>query len=345
MEEKKNKKNIFQKLWARKWLILILTIVVLIGWFYWKRSRQQKNGFEEDTIQKGEVRQELVLTGEIDAIERASLSFETSGKLAYVGVQEGQEVKRGVLLGNLETTALNAAYEQARNNLRQYEANVDYVHDNVKDNDKDESFSEKNTRTAAEVLKDNAYEAMIIAERSLKGASLYTPFDGIVTYIANPFSGPFVLATQPQFEIVNPETIYFSVTADQTEVTSITKGMEVLVTLDSFPDKQIKGEVLEIDFAPDPSEVGVVYEIKVSLPELSEIDYRLNMTGDAVFVLDKKENAYFVPAGFVKSDKTGRYLLTGKSDKGKLYVELGLEGVDRVEVISDQISEGMKIYD
>lgn len=330
--------------WKRKFISAFILAVIVIVLFYYQKSRAQKNGFDEAEVKKGKVRQELVLTGEIEATEYASLSFETSGKLIYVGVKEGERVRRGALLGKLDTTALNAAYEQALNNLRRYEATVDSVYDSLQDHDDDETFAQKDTRTTAEVAKDNAYEAVVIAERNLKGASLYAPFDGVITNVTNPFSGPFLMSTQPQFEIVNPDTIYFGVTADQTEVTLLEEGMKVFITLDAFPEKEIEGTVSKIDFAPDPTEVGVVYEVQVALPELSETDYRLGMTGDAVFVLENKDEAYWVPAGFVKSDKEGQYLLTQKGDK-KIYVELGLEGVDRVEIIGDEISEGMKIYD
>ena len=344
MKEKQNNKNIFQKIWSRKWYVLAVLLIVGIGWFYWDRGRAKKNGFEEAEIKKGEVRQELVLTGKIDATEHANLSFETSGKLIYIGVKEGERVKRGTLLGKLDTTTLNAAYQTALNNLRRYDATIDNVYDSLQNHEADETFSQRDTRTSAEVAKDNAYEAVIIAERNLKGASLYAPFDGLVTSISNPFSGSFVMSTQPQFEIVNPDTIYFGVTADQTEVVSLKEGVEVLITLDSFPEKEIRGTVSRVDFSSDSAEVGVVYGVQVVLPELSEIDYRLGMTGDAIFVLESKDEALWAPAGFVKSDKEGQYLLTQKGDK-KIYVKLGLEGVDRVEIISDEISEGMKIYD
>ncbi len=337
-------KKLFRKIWRRKWFLLVILAITGGGFLYYRQGQQKKNEFEESEIKRGQVRQELVLTGEIDALERASLSFETSGKLIYVGVKEGDRVRRGTLLGKLDTTSLNAAYEQALNNLRRYQATIDNVYDSLQNHEDDETFAQKDTRTTAEVARDNAYEAVIIAEHNLKGASLYAPFDGVVTSVTNPFSGPFVLSTQPQFEVVNPETIYFRVTADQTEVTSLKEGMKVLITLDSFPEKEIEGVVSRIDFAPDPNEVSVVYEVEVDLPQLEEIDYRLGMTGDAIFVLESKEEAFWVPAGFVKSDKQGQYLLTQKGDR-KVYVELGFEGSERVEVISDEISEGMKIYD
>lgn len=87
--------KIFRKIWRRKWYLLVILVMTGIGFFYYRQGQQKKNGFEESEIKKGQVRQELVLTGEIDALEHASLSFETSGKLIYVGVKEGELVRRG----------------------------------------------------------------------------------------------------------------------------------------------------------------------------------------------------------------------------------------------------------
>lgn len=335
--------NIIEKIWKRKRLLVLVLVIVGIGWFYYGRQQNQKNGYEEAVVQKGLVRQELVLTGEINALEYANLSFETSGKLAQVAVTEGQRVNKGALLGRLDTTTLYAAYQQAQYNLRNAEASLNNVYDKLQGHEADESFTQIETRTAAEVMRDNAYQALVIAQRNLAGATLYAPFSGIVTNIANPFNGMFVLASQPQFEVINPETIYFSVAADQAEVTSIKDGQKVQITLDSFPDKEIFGVVEKVDFAPDSSEVGVVYNVRVRMDD-SGIDYRLGMTGDAVFALDQKDEALYVPSGFIKSDKEGQYLLLDKGAK-KVYVELGLEGVEEVEIISDEIQEGQVIYD
>lgn len=294
-------------------------------------------------MQKGEVREELVLTGAVAATEYANLSFETSGKLVELNAAEGQVVEKGTLLARLDTTTLYAAYQQAQYNLRSAQATLNNVYDQLQGHEKDESFTQIQTRTAAEVARDNAYQSKVIAQRNLAGATLYAPFSGIVTHVVNPFIGAFVTASVPQFELLNPETIYFSVTADQTEVTSIKPDQEVQINLDAFSDKKLFGVVKKIAFAPSAAEAGVAYEVQVDLNG-SALDYRLGMTGDAVFVLDQKDEALYVPTGFVKSDKTGRYLLVDRGAK-KIYVELGLEGMDQVEVISDDISEGLVIYD
>src|SRR3990172_4217852 len=92
-------KKPIQFLWKRKLVLLVLLIILAASGFYFYRQRTKKNGFEKDTIKRGDVAEELVLSGEIDATEHAVLSFETSGKLVYVGAKEGESVKKGQVLG------------------------------------------------------------------------------------------------------------------------------------------------------------------------------------------------------------------------------------------------------
>ena len=328
-----------------KWIRIIL-VVALVGFVLFRIFvRDPNNGYEISTVQRGEVVEELILTGEIVADEHAQLTFPTSGKISWVQVSEGEHVFSGQALAKLDTITLNSALQRARSDYRATQANVDVVHDDLKGNDEDETFEEKNTRTAAEVANDKAYEAVVIAEKNLRESTLIAPFDGIVTYVANPFPGVNVLATQTQVEIINPETIHFKVFADQTEVADIHQGDEVNITMDANEDEEIKGVVDHISFTVQTGEVGSIYPLRVNfLTSLaSGFTYRIGMTGDAHFVLNKKENVLFVPADFVKSDSEGDYLLT-EEGKEKVYVELGLEGEERTEVVSG-IEEGVSIYD
>ena len=291
---------------------------------------------------RGNVMEELVLSGEIDATEYASLTYETSGRIIYVGAKEGDVVKKGQILGRLDSTTLNSAYQSSLATLRAADANVDQIHDDVKDHDDDESWTIRNTRTTAEATKDKAYEAMLIAERNLKGATIYAPFEGIITNVTNPYPNIFTLLSQSQFDVLNPETIYFKVAADQTEVTRMVVDQSVVIMLDSFIDTEIKGKITKIDYAPDPGEIGVIYGIKVAL-EPSNVEYRLGMTGDAEFMLSEAKDVLYVPIKFVQSDKEGKYVFLNKSSN-KVYIEIGIEGEERVEIKGD-IKEGDTVYD
>jgi len=331
--------------WNHKIVSAILVIVSIV--LFWNFFVKNGNGqFETATVERGTVTEELILSGSIVADEHAYLRFPASGKLSYVGVTEGEQVVRGQLLGKMDTTLLNSAYEQAKSALRAAEANVDAVHDSVKDNDSTETFDERNTRTTAETTKDRAYEAFVQAEYNLRNSSIYAPFAGLVITVGHPFAGVNVLPTETMFELLNPETMYFSVTADQTEINQIALGDKVYIELDAADGVELTGAVSYISFAPIQGEVGSVYSIKVSLDNLGtgDFDYRVGMTGDAHFVLNKKDDVLYVPTTFIQRTGDTNTLLIDDG-KDSISVTIGLEGEDNVEVSGEGITEGLTIYD
>ena len=331
--------------WARghKKVIIVL-VVVLLGGVFFLRSGNGNGELEEARVERGDVTEEMILSGVIAAEQHAQLAFSSSGKISWIDVVEGQVAKKGQALAKLDTVALNASLQRARADLRAAEANAQEVLDDVKGNDSDETFEEKNLRTAAEVARDKAYEAVIIAEQSLREATLIAPFAGLVTFVENPFAGVNVVAGATQVVIVNPETIHFLVAADQTEVIEIASGEKVKIVLDAN-DEELGGEVSHISLTTIPGEVGSVYSVKLKFSgELSgEFVYRIGMTGDAHFVLNEKKNVLYVPTDFLKSDSGGDYVLVNEG-KDKAYVEVGLEGEVRTEVVGG-LSEGARIYD
>ena len=291
------------------------------------------------------MKEELILSGVINAVNYAKLSFETSGKIIYVGVKEGEKVSKWRLISKLDTTVLNSSYQIALSNLRLYDATVANVHDQVKDHSGDETFAQKDSRTTAEVNKDKAYEAVIQAKRNLDGASLYAPFNGIVSYLNHPFTGVYTSVGSIEAQIVDPTTIYFDVLADQTEVTKLKVGQKVSVVLDSFDGKEFDGIVENISFVPKTGESGSVYSVKVVFNNINiaESSFRIGMTGDAKFTISEKNDVFYVPTDFVKQDKTGIYLrLDDKSSKA--FIKTGIESEDNIEVIGD-IKEGQAVYD
>ena len=329
----------------KKFFIVILIIIATIFFFVQRNAKKKENDVDTAIIERGLVKEELILSGEVKADEHANLAFSTSGEISWMGVSEGDEVDKGQSLAKLDTANLNSDFERAKADLRDAEATVSRVHDDVKDLGNSESFTEKETRTTAEVAYDKAYEAKLKAEKNLKGGTLYAPFAGIVTSITNPFSGVNVIYTTSQIELVNPETIYFEVIADQTEVASLSLGQSVNIVLDSMEEKEIEGVISFIGYTPMVGESGTVYRIKVEIVDESIIkeSLRIGLTGDAKFTLNQKDDVLFVPTGFLNSDKSGKYVSVD-SLKNKVYVEVGLDGEERVEIIGD-IKEGDKVVD
>ena len=339
--------NILRRIFKTRRRVLFFLIIITTGILGWRYFASKRNGeVETARVYKGTVREELILSGEIKAEMHASLNFLSSGELDYIGVSEGEQVKKGQVLARLDMTAANQTYLQAEADLRRYEASLDKTYDDVQGHEKDESFAQRETRTIAETNRDKAYRSYLIAQKNLGNSSLKAPFDGIVASITHPFSGINTTLTESQIEIVNPQTIYFEVSADQTEVNQISNGQKVAIILDSFPDQEYEGVVEFVGLTPKQGEVGAVYKVKVKFTNgnFDVTKFKIGMTGDAKFVLSQKENVLFVPPEFVNSDTTGKYLKVGDA-KNKTFIETGLEGEEAIEIKSDKIKEGDIVYD
>lgn len=338
--------NIIQFLLKRKKRTLLIVVILLIAGYFIRRTYfPSSKGFESAKVERGMVSEELVLSGEVKAIEHAKLSFLSSGELDLIDVSEGEEVVKGDILASLDTTILYQAYLSAESDLRRYDASRAKTYDDVQGNDKDETFAEKETRTIAETNRDKAYRAYVAAQKNLANATLRAPFNGIVTSITHPYTGVNTSLTESQIEIVNPKTIFFEVSADQSEVYQISKDQSVIVVLDSFSEEESGGRVEFIGFTPKAGEVGAVYVVKVRFADtgLDANKFRIGMTGDAKFILTQKADVLFVPSSFVNSDANGKFVNLGKTNN-KVYVEVGLEGEERTEIKGD-IKEGDTVYD
>ncbi len=329
----------------KKYIAVVFAGAVLIAgvWYFVLRDG---DGMESTFVMRGDVKEELILTGEVVAKKHAVLQFSSSGKIAWVGVSEGDRVRRGQAIAKLDTALLNSTFQQAKSDLRSAEATLERVYDGVKDSESDETFTEKETRTAAEVAKDKAYENYLKALSALNDATIYAPFDGVVAYVSHPNPGVNIIYNQAQYEIVDPETIYFEVTADQTEVVRLKEGDYVGIVLDSFSEKEFSGSISEIAISPSQEEIGVSYAVKVEFDGVSneDFEYRLGMTGDASFVLEEVKDVLYVDPKFINRDEDGKSFVYINKKKDKVEVEIGVEGEDRVEIKGD-FNEGDLIWD
>lgn len=347
LEKIKEKKIFFQKLAGRLTgrRLLFIAALFVVGLVFWRLVIYPRNkDVKTHEVKKDTVSEILILSGEVKALEHANLRFQSSGEITWVGVSEGDKVKKGQALARLDTRSLYAAHQQAKADLRNAQATLDRVYDDVKGHDTDETFTQKETRTAAEIAKDKAYWALQIAEENLANAVLTAPFDGVVAQITNPFTGMSVLYTKSQFEVVNPETVYFEVTADQNDVNKLKEGQKVNITIDPLLNKEFEGEVVHIGYTPITGEIGSMYAVKVEfLDEVNPLELRVGMTGDAKFILSRKENVLSAPTSFVNTDKKGEYVNKGDKDN-KVYIEIGIEGEDNIEV-KEGVKEGDILYD
>ena len=326
----------------RKFFILLLIVIVFfVGKYLLVDSK--KSILDSAIVEKSDIKEELVLSGKIDAEDHITLNFRAAGKVDWVGVEKDQWVTKGQAIASLQKDLLEAALRQAWQDFTAAKAASDKYYDG-RDGRNEESYAEKIERTALDAAQNKAYDNTRIAQSNLDNATLYSPIDGFVVGVDPEVAGVNVAGLNAGYEIVNPATIYLRVTADQTEVGSLKEGKTGTITFDSYPDEQIEGTIKGISFSPSKDEAGTAYDVKVILNNVDNKDYkyRLGMTADISFVLKEDKNVLILPLNYVGSDDKGKYVLLGK-EKKKTYVTTGIESEQSVE-ITKGLSEGQIVY-
>jgi len=337
-------KNISQIVKKNKWKILgliVAVVLVLIG-----RGLIAGNG-EEPVVTQKVVRRDLVATisasGAVEGKNQASLHFQTPGKLAWVGVSQGDEVKKWQTLAGLDAVQLNANFQIARSNLRAAEATLDRVYDSVKGHDEDESFAQREIRTNAEVAKNNAYDAVLSAQNALENANLIAPFSGTVVSISDNFTPGANVTLTDTIVIADVSEFKFTAQVDEVDFGKIKLGQKARIFLDAFPDETFEGTVSYISKAGARTATG-----GVAIPVEIQFDPKgyhmaVGLSGDVEFVLDQKENALVIPKNYLKQ-KDGASVVYVFEDGKKIEkkVSVGLTTLTEVE-ITEGLEEGQMI--
>lgn len=316
----------------KKWIAVILIAGgLVVGWKITQNSKlkAQKLKLQTVKVERRDVVQSVTAAGKIEAERMATLNFPSAGKLGYINVKAGDSVKKWQAMAGLDMRDIKASERVAYYKYMAADANAKLVEDQVKGHDTDESLTQKNTRVAAQTVRDEAYETWQQTVRAVQNANLISPINGVVTGETVNVAGDTVGVTDG-ITVVDLESLYFSSEVDETDVGKISVGLPVKITLDAFPDKVFEGNVSEIGFVAGLSDTGAtVFKVKVKMTG----SFRVGMNGDATMILKEAKNVLTLPVESVKDGKVT--LVPGK----KVEVQTGLTGDSYVEIING-ISEG-----
>lgn len=333
------------------WIIIILVVVgITIGSSTAKTNKAKNAKTTTYTVTKQTVKETLSIAGTVEAEETATLRFQSSGLLAWVGVKEGDSVQKYQAIASLDQEELQKTlqkylytydktrwdFEQTKDEYKAPEQNYYNLSQNQR-SDIDRAFEKAQFDLSSSVL-DVELRALAI-----KYATLTTPIEGIVTRVGTPVAGVNITPTQAEFEIVNPKTLYLSVLPDQTEVGKLTSSMSAEISFDSYPDTLVSGTITSIALTPKSGESSTVYEVRVAFPLAAT--YRIGMTADATFVVNERPDVLAIPSLYLKTENGKPYVFRKVGNKKeKLFVTVGLEGDDLVE-ITGGLAEGDILYD
>jgi len=348
----------------RRFAIVIATIVAIgLAFFWFSRPKPIPVVLKEVTAGKVEATLANTRAGTVEACQRTKLSTIIGGRIEYLGVKEGDKVKKGQLLLKLwnDDQKAQAALSQAQVALAG--KRVDEVCIAASNAEKEarrqselrakgfvSSSREEQARTDAEVRRascDTAKADVAQAEAKFRATrveqgrvALYAPFDGTVAKIVGELGeystpSPPGVPTPPAIDLIDDSCLYVKAPMDEVDAPKIKAGQTVRVTLDALPGKQLPGKVRRV--APYVSAVekqARTVDIEVDFDHPEEKDKLLvGYSADVEIILDGRDQVLRIPTAAIQE---GGRVLFFNADSGKLEerrIKTGLSNWEYTEVL------------
>jgi len=261
-----------------------------------------------------------------------------AGRIFDVLVEEGDQVKKGDLLMQINTFDYARAFEnatavmnQAKSNLTK--ANRDFAR--MEKLFKDKAVSKQNyqdMKTASDLARfayDQAVTALKKAKDDLKECGVRAPISGMITNkLVNPgeLTGPQVLA----FVIMQMGMIEVEVDLPEEVFGYLKTGNKSFVTFDAIPDTMVEGTITKVYPTIDPISRTVKMTITIDNPDLK---IRSGMTARTKIVQKAKENALYAPKSAMIPEE-GQYIAykLNSGKVAKITLDIGIIGDDVFEI-------------
>jgi RND family efflux transporter MFP subunit len=226
----------------------------------------------------GSDAQAIELPGNTQAFTDAPIYARTSGYLKQWYFDIGARVKRGQLLAEIETPELDEQLDQAQNQVKTAEANLQlaqvtadrwvYLEKSsvVSKQERDQAVSDLNAKRATA---DSARANVARLQRLQEFERVYAPFDGVIT-VRNTDLGDLIQGdnTTPKelFHLAAVGKLRVYISVPEVYATAIKSGETVRLTLDAFPGENFTGTLVRDSNSIDLTSRTLRVEVDVDNP-------------------------------------------------------------------------------
>jgi RND family efflux transporter MFP subunit len=295
------------------------------------------------------ISEKIAYTGTLEASRKTSITPEVGGKIARILVREGDSVKAGQVLAELETESTRLQLRQAEAGVAVAEAGYNDALKNkermdrlIKENAVSEQQAEKVTLAfdAAKAQREQAQAALNLAKYALNISIMKAPFSGVIGAknaevgdVINPMMGGLSGASGI-LTLMDFAKVKIVIDVAENDALRLRRGQTALLRVPSFPDREFPGEITIANSTADP------YTKKFRVEALFDNaggELRPGTFGEVAFEASTRESALAVPQKAVLDNS---YVYLVQANKAvKRPVTLGLQNSTVVEVLSG-LAEG-----
>lgn len=307
-------------------------------------KKAEKIAVEVAPVKVAAVSTSVSALGTLQANQSVTIQPEIAGKVVKVGFKEGDGVKAGTILIELDRSILAAEAEQAKTTLELAEINYRRADVLAK-----QGIGTARSRDEAVAAYSNAQTALELARARLQKTTIVAPFDGVVG-LSNITVGRYLAVGDRivNLESIDPVKVDFRV--PELFLPAVSVGQKVEVTVDAFPSRSFTGEVYAIDPLVDVEGRAVSLRARIPNPDGA---LRPGLFARVRLTIDQRPNAMLIPETALVPQGTDRYVYR-VNDGAVTYVKVttGERRAGEVE-ITDGLSPGdivvtagqLKLYD
>lgn len=282
-------------------------------------------------------------TTNVEAENQVDLTAKGTGQCLSVFVEEGDTVRKGQILAELDKEELEAQIQQSRVQVAQQKSSYEVAQRAAK-----EGIGTPVDRDNARFAYEQAQKSLEVQEVQLKNLTLRAPISGVVThrYIQQ---GMLVTSGTPAFKIVDSSSYVLPINLPERELARVKEGQMASVQIESQPGKVFEATVRRISPNVDLNS-GTV---KVILDfDKEDREYLMESAFARVkLVMDRHENALVVPKDSLLEENARTYLMVvreqevaaAEAEAAESGTEEGAEPAEGTESKSKFVAERVEV--
>ncbi|HEY3176177.1 MAG TPA: efflux RND transporter periplasmic adaptor subunit [Candidatus Polarisedimenticolia bacterium] len=319
----------------KKVLAFSAVAVVLAGMIFFSVRQAVRKGtrvYEEEAKTVATLVSSVKASGEIQPRVYVNISSQVPGQIVELRVKEGDQVRKGDVLLQLDPEQYRSTVTRLEANLRLSRINLDRERNSLKTHEATLSRHEALARSEivsaealdqARLMRDTsliqirAYEEQISqaeadlfkAKDELAKTTIRAPIDGLVTRVAAKLGEQVIIGTMN-----NPGTVILvlsdmsemlaEVRVDETEVSGVKAGQKAVVTVDAVEDHKFEGAVSEIAHTATKDGDVSRFTVKIALSGAAfTAALRPGMSAHAAIQVASRDGVVVVPLQAVVSRK------------------------------------------
>lgn len=278
---------------SRPVVAAVALLVLLAGWWVWQQrgANSDEGTWRTTRVERGNIRVGISATGTLSATSTVVIGSEISGQVTEVLVDFNDHVERGQLIARIDPSSYEAQIEQGNAQIASARASLSQAQAALANAEADyrrkaglgeQQLVARSDVDLARAALDQARAQVASAQAQIRQQTASTrtiqvnldrteirsPVDGVVlTRTIEPGQTVAASLQAPELFTIAEDLskMQIELAVDEADIGQVEEGQQVSFTVDAFPGRQFRGEVLQVRLAATDTNNVITYPVVVGV--------------------------------------------------------------------------------